>query len=250
MKPSEVAAAAGRAVANVSKAVAESAPAKAIGKVFDPIKRFATLERWLAGLCATSPFIMWLADSRTFRDSVSAYYDMTHSVAFYVPLTIAGMLFLVNGVIKQAHFYNAVLGIAMLGVVIFNHDDFTQLHQGFAVVSFLGNFIVMWRSEGMRKLSRPLVGVAAAGAAAAFFASGKEIFWPEVISLGVIATHFILASSRLPYQDLPGRGEPEKPAPAKTTHRRVVRKKSNATTRTSTRKKPAAATAPKRPKAS
>ncbi len=188
--------------------------------MFDPVRRFATLERWLAGLCATSPFIMWLADSRTFRESVSAYYDMTHSVAFYVPLTIAGMLFLVNGVIKQAHFYNAILGIAMLGVVIFNHDDFTWLHRGFAVVSFAGNFIVMWRSHGMRKLARPLVGLAIAGAVATFYASGKEIFWPEVISLSVIATHFILASSRLPYEAPRGHREPATAAAAQKTRTR------------------------------
>jgi hypothetical protein len=178
--------------------LAELAPAtgKAIAKGFDWTKRFARLEYVLAPACALSPLIMWLVDSRTIRDSISAYYDMAHSVAFYVPLTVAAMLFLVNGIVKENHVYNAFLGVLLFGVIILNHDDFQVAHTVFAVGFFAGNVVVMVRSSGSWVLKGSILGIGAALAAVGWVVDDRNVFWPETVSLAIIAIHYILHSWR------------------------------------------------------
>ena len=108
---------------NAGKALAEST------------ERFRRLEIGIAAACAFSPVLMILFDScRTataqqascldskggyeegIRAAISHYWDMPASVAFYVPLTIAVMLFVVNGVRTDKYEYNWILGVA-LGIV-------------------------------------------------------------------------------------------------------------------------------------
>lgn len=55
------------------------------------IQNFAKLERILALVCITAPVLMILGDNGNIRGSISAYYNMSKSVLFYVPLTVAFM---------------------------------------------------------------------------------------------------------------------------------------------------------------
>jgi hypothetical protein len=196
MKLGELAPATGRAVVRAYDAVRDSKAGEAVARGFDWAKRFARLEYVLAPTCALSPFVMWFVDSQTFRESISAYYDMDHGVAFYVPLTVAAMLFLVNGVIKENHAYNAVLGVLLFGVIIFDHQNFTVLHAGFAIGFFTGNVLVMVRSSGSWRLKGPILGFGAALATLGWLLDDRNVFWPETVSLAIIATHYLLHSWR------------------------------------------------------
>ena len=63
-------------------------------KALQSIKNFSKLERILAMVCIVAPALLILGDSGFVRESISAYYDMKKSVLFYVPLSVAFMLFL------------------------------------------------------------------------------------------------------------------------------------------------------------
>lgn len=159
------------------------------------LKKFARLERILALVCITSPALMILGDSGTVRESISAYYDMTKSVLFYVPLTVAFMLFVVNGVIKHQKAYNTVLGIALAGLVLFDHDNYSSLHFLCVIVFFLGNALVMVIYTSKKELWFKVLLVAIiAVAIGAWWLEFITLFWAEWVSLGIIGWHYILES--------------------------------------------------------
>jgi hypothetical protein len=138
---------------------------------------------------------MIAGDNWTVRGSISAYYNMTKSLLFYVPLTVAFMLFIVNGLIKRQKAYNTVLGLALAGVVIFDLDNFFYLHFGCAAVFFLGNAAVMVIFTSKRELWFKALLVAIIVAALGAWGFGIiSLLWAEWISLGIIGSHYILES--------------------------------------------------------
>ncbi len=167
----------------------------ALSDSFDRLRNFARLERILAVVCITAPALMILGDNGTVRGSISAYYDMTKSVLFYVPLTVAFMLFVVNGVIKHKKFYNTVLGVALAGLVLFDHENFSYLHFICVAAFFLGNALVMVKYTSKKELwFKVLLVVIIAAAIGAWGIGLMSLFWAEWISLGIIGWHYILES--------------------------------------------------------
>jgi len=109
---------------------------------FDGLRRLARLERNLGALLVLTPLLLIAVDTDNgVRGSISAYYDVGESWAFYVPLTAGAMLFLVNGLIKNAHAYNTSLGLALLGVILFDHASLQVPHALCAGAFFVGNFV-------------------------------------------------------------------------------------------------------------
>jgi hypothetical protein len=163
------------------------------------LRRFARLERILAVVLAFTPALLVLVDDGpdTVRGSISAYHDVSSPAAFYVPLTVGAMLFFVNGIVRQAHVYNTLLGVALSGVILFDHDGKTYVpHVLFAVAFFGGNVVVMvfFSTNKSTRLKCLLVGGIAAAGALLLFTNWFTLFWAEWVSLAVIATHFILDS--------------------------------------------------------
>lgn len=159
------------------------------------IKDFAKLERVLAAFCITTPALLILGDNGSVRESISAYYNMEKSVLYYVPLSIAFMLFVVNGVVKEKTYYNTYLGAALAGLVLFNHDDFTFVHFLFAGAFFLGNAAVIVIFTPKKELWFKLLLVAIIAAALiAWSLNAISLFWAEWISLAIIGWHYILES--------------------------------------------------------
>ena len=170
-----------------------SAPRKAVGWAYDGIAEFTQLERGLAGLCAFIPLIMIGFNSWKIEGSISAYFSMPTSWAFYVPLTIAAMLFVVNGVVREKHFYNRILGVALFGIILFDHKSWEPLHYLSVIVFFVGNTVVIARAHTRHiNIKIGILGVAVLLFLGALAIDGWKIFWLEWASLLVIATHFIL----------------------------------------------------------
>lgn len=160
------------------------------------LRDFARLERVLGALLAFTPLLLILVDS-DIRGSISAYHDVDRPWAFYVPLTVGAMIFVVNGVVRHAHAYNTWLGVALFGVILFDHDGATWWpHALFALVFFVGNLGVMWfYSTGKPKLVKLLLGTGIAGSAAILLVDRETgLFWAEWMSLVVVAAHYILDS--------------------------------------------------------
>jgi NADH:ubiquinone oxidoreductase subunit 6 (subunit J) len=177
-------------------------------------KPFRNLEVGLAIFCFFSPVLMIVFDSCRYTDmdlacrtsdgefehgiraAISHYWDMPASVTFYVPLTVAVMMFLVRATIRTRFKYNWVLGLGLLLLVVFNHDHFRELHYLGVFAFFTTNVVVLVRAFAKNSLKI----VVLAGAVAFFFAgnlidtnwTGNWALWAEWASLLVIAAHFIL----------------------------------------------------------
>jgi hypothetical protein len=168
-----------------------------------------------------SMFSIWyLTLPRNFRirDSISAYVSMDNAQLFGLLLTIASMLFLFNGAVyfntvpskstkKHGKWYNVVLGVSLLGVVLFpcTNPSLVILHYAFAITFYGGSSVVIafFNDEEYKQLSRFI-------AACSFLSfmlylantywldlrwlSWLTLFWAETIALWVIGIHYILES--------------------------------------------------------
>jgi len=168
----------------------------------DGLKAFGQLERFLALVSLFTPLLLIGFNTWTVNGTISSYYSMTENVVFYVPLTVAAMLFVVNGVIRNKHWYNTVLGAALLGVIVFNTDTFHPIHLLFVAVFFGGNAIVMLVSKAAISLKVAIVVAAAIIFTGAGVGNGHWIFWLEWASLAIIAAHYVLDSLSGRFVDL------------------------------------------------
>ncbi len=114
---------------------------------------------------------------------------------FYVPLAVGAMLFLVNGITKGQHWYNWVLGVALVGVLMFNTQDWGIVHTVFAVTFFGGNVAVMiWWSNAHPYYRYGFAAVVVVGMI--LLATETISLWfAEFVSLLAIAAHYILDSA-------------------------------------------------------
>jgi hypothetical protein len=163
------------------------------------LQRFARFERILGALLVLTPALLIWADDGpdAVRDSVSAYHDVSRPSAFYVPLTAGAMLFFVNGVLRNGHSYNLLLGLALSGVILFDHDGKTSIpHFVFAFVFFAGNVAVMafFSTNKSTPLKGALVGGIVAAIALLCGTDWFTLFWAEWVSLAIIALHYVLDS--------------------------------------------------------
>ena len=173
-----------------------SAARTGIARAVDGVTRFAKLERVIAAVCLLIPaFLIWF-DNGHIRDSISAYYNMTEAEIFYFPLTVASMLFVVNGVVKERHPYNSLLGVMLAGVILFNLDDAKTLHYVFATAFFGGNAVVIlvYSSKKERWFKALLVAGIVLSMLACFVFNWFTLFWAEWVSFALIALHYILES--------------------------------------------------------
>ncbi len=176
-----------------------------VGKFTAGIKGWLTLERIIAIILLFFPFLLiavngWPTEG---KESISAYYlmnDPKNLWAFYFPLTIAAFMFIVNGVIKRS-FYNIYLGVMLSGVILFNHVDFKIVHPVFAILFFVGNFIVVLivKTGFFEKptaeffLDGALILIAVLSAILFGFQM-INLFYLEWISFAMITVHFFLLS--------------------------------------------------------
>lgn len=173
-----------------------SATRTRIARAVDGITRFAKLERVLAAVCLFIPaFLIWF-DNGQIRDSISAYYNMQKDQMYYFPLTVASMLFVVNGVVKERHVYNSFLGVMLAGVILFNYVDKKTLHFAFASAFFGGNAVVILVFSSKKELwfKALLVAGIALSMLGCFVFGWFTLFWAEWFSFAIIALHYILES--------------------------------------------------------
>lgn len=180
---------------SASDIMSDEARARVVG-VFDGMKRLATIEQVLATICILIPAGLMLFDNEdSVRDSISAYYDMNEAQWFYVPITAAATLFIVNGIVKNGRFYNWILGAGLLLVVMFDHDSASGPHFLGAFVFFGGNIAVMALlpdTDLERRLRWPMLGICLIALAGWLWVDGFTTFWAEWLSMVVIAVHFFI----------------------------------------------------------
>lgn len=158
------------------------------------VASWTPIERILAVICAVSPLVMWWVDPRPLRESISAYFAMIDNQWFYVPLAVAAMLFIVNGITKHEHWYNWVLGAALVGVLMFNTQDWGVIHMIFAIAFFGGNVAVMiWWSDAPSAYRYAFAAVIVVGLVL-LATDVISVWFAEFVSLLAIAAHYVLDS--------------------------------------------------------
>ena len=140
--------------------------------------------------------LLILFDDGPVRDSISAYYNMENNQVFYFPLTVASMLFIVNGIVKQKKMYNTILGIMLTGLILFNHEDADVIHFIFVIAFFGGNAVVMVVYSPKKELWFKIllvIGILISMFGICIF-EWFTLFWAEWLSFTIIAVHYILES--------------------------------------------------------
>ena len=183
----------------------------------DPFRSFRILEIIIASICITLPLWLYLIDtadslrSKCFRGSISDYVNMTRSYFFGMFMCIAAMLFIVNGAVyfkreerlhlnKAGKWYNVILGVCLMLVICFHHEDWPKTHLTFAISFFVGNALVMafFHDKKYRFISLTLaLSTLIVFAILKWLKVNQWVFWAEWLSLALIGIHQILQATRV-----------------------------------------------------
>lgn len=172
----------------------------------DPLATFRIFERTIAVVCVTIPVLLRLADKGNtgFRESISDYVYMSDSYIYGMLLCMAAMLFIFNGAVyfrnevvfnlpRAGKWYNVILGVSLLGVILFPHRQYVVIHYFFGGLFFLGNAVVTalfcYVRDRVLSIVLAVLTVAAVGL---HYAGVWSLLVGEWISLTVIAVHFIM----------------------------------------------------------
>jgi hypothetical protein len=159
-------------------------------------QRFLTFEGMVVAVCAAIPFILPWGDRGAPRPSISAYYAMQRTQFFYVPLTVAAMLFLVNAVVRERHWYNFALSCLLAIVILFNNHDWWAFHTTAAVTFFVVGVVAFAVFSVSAELRRGALALAvfflALGLVAYAWLHLPVVFVAESIGLWFIGANFLL----------------------------------------------------------
>jgi hypothetical protein len=186
------------------------------------VNHFAKVERFIAAVLTLTPWLLYMADdtyAQGFRSSISNYFFMEKSYWFGSLLTLAGALFVFNGAqhmgVQQfpewgkveSRFgkgYNILFGLALFGVLYFDHETYTVLHYVFAIVFFVGCALAMilTRQAPLNLWGDILGGLTLLSLGLHFlleYAIWKKdnpftLLWAEWVGLFLIAVYFIAES--------------------------------------------------------
>lgn len=140
------------------------------------------------------PLILVIVNGGTLG-SISAYVNYT-PIAFTYLLTLAGALFIYDGVQEDSRKYNIYIGLALFGVVFFNHLEYPVVHYAFAIVFFIGSlFNMVFFSSNKERIYKIITSIGVIfGMLGCFLFNWYSIFWAEWIGMLPISVHFMLES--------------------------------------------------------
>ncbi len=159
------------------------------------IKDVKRLEVLVAFLLIFIPIILRLFDG-TWRPSISDYAYSEFNYLFAFLLTLAGSMFLYNGVGYKRHWYNGILGISLFGVTLTPHLDYPFFHYIFASIFFIGSILSIGLSSNIvfRSFKYFVSGIVLIGLTLHFVFNLFSLLVAEWIGIVPIATHFIIKS--------------------------------------------------------
>lgn len=161
----------------------------------DNAKDIKRLEVTLAILLMFTPLILRLVEG-FFRISISNYAYSSYNYVFVLLLTLAGSLFLYNGIGYRRHWYNSLLGISLFGVVLTPHLDYTIIHYFFASSFFLGSVLAIGLSSNVafKGFKFFVSSIVVLGLILHFAFNTFSLLVAEWIGIIPISIHFIIKS--------------------------------------------------------
>lgn len=158
-------------------------------------KDIKRLEISLALLLMFIPIILKLLDGN-WRPSISNYAYSNFNYVFAFLLTLAGSMFLYNGIGYKRHWYNAILGISLFGVVLTPHLHYSLFHYIFASIFFLGSILSIGLSSNIafKNFKYFISIIVIISLILHFIFNLFSLLISEWIGIIPIATHFIIKS--------------------------------------------------------
>ena len=159
------------------------------------LKDVKRLEVSVAFLLIFIPLILKLFDG-TWRPSISDYAYSHFNYLFVFLLTLAGSMFLYNGIGYKRHWYNGILGISLFGVVLTPYLDYSIMHYIFATIFFIGSVLSIGLSSNIafKNFKYFISGIILISLILHFAFNLFNLLIAEWIGIIPIATHFILKS--------------------------------------------------------
>jgi len=151
-------------------------------------------------------------DGWGFRLSVSDYAYSSKSYLFGMLYCMAAMLYIYNGLVylkqrntlnvqKKGHWYNVIIGLCLIGVILNPQSNHAFLHNLFSILFFIGNVCVMLffpkehetAAFKVTRIAMALITIVAL--LGALVLCLYTILWAEWISLTIIASYLIMVAT-------------------------------------------------------
>jgi hypothetical protein len=163
----------------------------AINKKESILDRFYKLQIGKAAVLLLIPLVLNLK-SGEWLSSISAYYYSNARDEFVILLTLAGLLYANDGILKSK-WWNISIGASLIGVAYFPHLDYSFLHYLFAGYFFLGtSFSMIFFSSKKQRNYKILVTVfILLFMALHFFFNVFSLLVAEWLCMIPMALHFI-----------------------------------------------------------
>jgi hypothetical protein len=128
--------------------------------------------------------------------SISAYAYSSCDYVYVFLLTLAGTLFIYNGIGYKRHWYNVILGISLCGVALTPYLDYKTLHYLFAGTFFLGSVLAIGLSSNVafRGFKYLVSAIVLIGLIMHFALGSFSLLVAEWIGIIPISIHFIIKS--------------------------------------------------------
>lgn len=154
-------------------------------------KRINNLYAIKAAALLLMPLLLIIAEGNE-RASISDYAYSSVSILYVMLITIAGTLF-INNSITTGKWYNAVLGVCLLGVALTPHKEYPILHYTFAAWFFAWSvFVMIYYSSAKQRAFKIVAGAVIVLAMLGGLAfNWWSILIGEWIGLVPICVHFI-----------------------------------------------------------
>lgn len=159
-------------------------------------KDIKRLETSVALILMFVPLILKVIEGNSFRSSISNYAYSEFDYIFAFLLTLAGSLFLWNGIGYKRHWYNGILGLSLFGIVLTPHLDYQILHYFFAGLFFIGSILSIGLSSNIafRGFKYVISLIVILALTLHFVFDLFSLLFAEWIGIIPIATHFIIKS--------------------------------------------------------
>tara|TARA_R110002050_G_scaffold34397_8_gene86832 strand:+ start:4364 stop:4870 length:507 start_codon:yes stop_codon:yes gene_type:complete len=128
-----------------------------------------------------------------FLDSVSKYIYSEACWFYIVTLSFISIFFILDGIIDKNRRFNIILGISMLGVVIFPVKEGEYIHDVFAILFFLENlFILIYFSKVFSKQTKISIFIIVLTTLTLLFLNVITLFLAESIGLFCVSIFFFI----------------------------------------------------------
>lgn len=161
------------------------------------IKRIFRVEFSLAIMLFILPISLPVT-SGEILESISYYAYSKSNYLYLIMLYGISLLLIFDGIFDKVRRFNIILGVSMLGVVIFPVTEHRYLHDIFAILFFIENLIVVtYYSKVVTKHFKITIFTIVVVTLALFFLDVITLFFAEAIGLFCVSIFFFIRYSKI-----------------------------------------------------